>query len=191
MICRRPHTGVGKLMKYVFKFTAVLWLLLSLAGCASPSAAVKNASPLSLSRPIALDFILVETSSAIAGLEPEQRTLSDAIVSGLNDTGLFSNVSTNKADAGLGNGIKIKAEIKEIKQVSADARTWIGSWAGQARILAQVTVSDLPSGYQIETFQAEGKSGKSAWAGTTDEAVQLAAGRIVAEVVKINSQTAQ
>ena len=44
---------------------------------------------------------------------------------------------------------------------------------------------------EIETFDAEGKSGKSAWAGTTEAAVRLAAAQIVREVTRINSQTAQ
>jgi len=62
--------------------------------------------------------------------------------------------------------------------------------AGQAQILVQVTVTDLSSGSQIESFAAEGRSGKSAFAGITDEAIQQAAAQIVAEVVKINAATA-
>ena len=77
-----------------------------------------------------------------------------------------------------------------IKKVSDDARTWAGAWAGEAVVLVHVTVSDFKSGQLVESFDAEGKSGKSAWAGTTDEAVQLAATEIVAEVVKINAKTA-
>ena len=69
-------------------------------------------------------------------------------------------------------------------------RVWAGSWAGEAIIVVHVTVSDLKSRQLVESFDAEGKSGKSAWAGTTDEAVQLAASQIVAEVVKINAKTA-
>jgi hypothetical protein len=52
-----------------------------------------------------------------------------------------------------------------------------------------VTVSDLNSGNQIEAFEVEGKSGKSAYAGTTDEAIQLAAGQIVAKVFKLYAQS--
>jgi hypothetical protein len=52
-----------------------------------------------------------------------------------------------------------------------------------------VTVSDLNSGNQIEVFEAEGKSGKSALAGTTDEAIQMAAEQIVEKVVKLHTQS--
>ena len=81
------------------------------------------------------------------------------------------------------------ADIKEINKVSDNARIWAGALAGQARIVVQVTVSDLSSGNQIEVFEAEGKSGKSAYAGTTDEAIQQAAGQIVAKVFKLYAQS--
>jgi hypothetical protein len=98
-------------------------------------------------------------------------------------------VSGNIADINSGSGIKVAADIKEINKVSDNARLWAGALAGQARILVQVTVSDLSSGNQIEVFDAEGKAGKSAFAGTTDEAIQLAAGQIAAKVFKLYAQS--
>ena len=63
--------------------------------------------------------------------------------------------------------------------------------AGQARIVVHVTVSDLKSGDQIESFEVEGKSGKSAFAGTTEEAIERAAEQVAAEVVRLNARTGQ
>jgi hypothetical protein len=63
--------------------------------------------------------------------------------------------------------------------------------AGEARILVQVTVSDLKSGKKIEMFEVEGKSGRSAYGGTTDEAVQRAAEQVAGEIQRINAQMAQ
>jgi len=101
-------------------------------------------------------------------------------------------VSGNKADANSGGGIKVNVDIKKVSKVSNSARAWFGALAGRARILVQVTISDLNSGKQIETFETEGKSsGGSDLAGTTDEAFQQAARRVVAEVVKISRQTSQ
>ena len=178
-------------MQYILKFTTVLFVLLILVGCASSSGTVKNASPVAISKPVSLDFILVETSSSLGELKTEKRQVNDAIISGLNETGLFAQVSGNQTDAADANGIKVKASITAIREVSDDARSWVGGWAGRARILVQVTVSDLKSGAPIETFEAEGQSGGSAKSGTTDEAIQEAASQIVAEVVKINSETTQ
>jgi hypothetical protein len=152
---------------------------------------VKNASPVSTSTPVPLDFVLVETSTSLDNLETEKQLLNDMIITGLRETQVFGSVSGDKADAGSGGGIKVYADIKEIKKVSRSARVWVGALAGRARILVQVTVSDLNSGNQIQTFEVEGISGGSARAGTTDEAIQRAAQRVVAEMVKVSRQTSQ
>lgn len=176
-------------MKCAFNLAAILFVLLNLVGCASPSGVVKNDSPVLISKLVSLDFIFVESTSSLGDLETEKHLLGDLIVSGLKEKQWFTSVSGNKAGVNSGSGIKVAADIKEINKVSDNARSWAGALAGQARILVQVTVSDLSSGNQIEVFEAEGKSGKSAFAGTTDEAIQLAAGQIVAEVVKLHTQT--
>jgi len=176
-------------MKSVFKCTAISFALLNLMGCASSSGVVRNASPVLISKSVSLDFILVDASSSIGELEAEERVLKDSICSGLNQTGLFGKVSENQADIGLGKGIKIKAEIKSIKKVSVNEREWVGSFAGRARILVQVTITDLRSGKQIESFEAEGQSGRSAFAGTTDEAIRRSADQIVAQLVKLYTKT--
>jgi hypothetical protein len=174
-------------MQRTLKFGAILLVLLTLVGCAS-SGVVRNASP--INKPVSLDFALVQTSSSLGGLEHEKRLLNDSIISGLRETGYFGSVSDDKT-AASGGGIQIKADIKEIKRVSDTARLWVGSMAGRARILVGVTVTDLDAGNQIETFEVEGESGGSAEAGTTDEAIQRAAEQIVAELLKISSQTSQ
>ena len=150
---------------------------------------VGKASLISTSKPASLDFVLVKTSCSLGDSESEKRLLNDLIITGLKETGFFGRVSANKADVNSNSGIKISAEIKEIQKVSNNARVWMGGLAGRARKVVQVTVTDLDYGNQIETFEAEGKSGKSAEAGTTDEAIQRAAEQVVAEMAEISSRT--
>ncbi len=181
-------------MQRALNFAAALLVLLTFAGCASSGGVVRNASPISAGQPVSLDFIFVQTSSSLSDLESEKSRLNDLIVTGLRETGFFMNVSGDKADANPdnpGGGINIRAEIKEIHKVSDNARVWMGALAGRARIGVRVTVTDLKSGKQIETFEAEGESGKSAQAGTTDEAIQRAAEQVVAQIVEIRSRTSQ
>ncbi len=178
-------------MKKVFEMAAILFVLLTVVGCAS-TGLVKNASPITAGKPFELDYIYVETSSSMGGLEGEQKLLKDHIISGLNERQLFKGVSGNRADVSLGSGITIAAEIKAIKKVSNNARLWLGAMAGQARISVQVKLSDLNNGQVMQTFEVEGKSsGGSALAGATDEAIELAAEQVVGEVVGFNAQTAQ
>ena len=166
------------------------FVILSLAGCAS-SGVVKNASPISTRGPVSLDLAVVETSSSLTNAVTEKNSLNNAIISCLRQRAIFGAVNPDSTGLNQGSGLKVRADIKEIKTVSDDARLWFGGLAGRAEILVQVTVTDLNSGRQIETFEAEGKSGKSARAGTTGEAIQLAAEQISEEMVKISMQTSQ
>ncbi len=178
-------------MKFIFNFAVTLIFLLNLAGCASSSGVVRNASPIATGRPVSLDFVLVETSSSLVNLEPEKNALNDSIISCLQQSQIFGVVSASNIVVSQGSGLKVSADIKEIHKVSDDARLWIGGLAGRAQILVQLIVTDLKSGAQIETFEVEGKSGKSAAAGTTDEAIERAAEKVAAELVKISMQTSQ
>jgi len=165
-------------------------LLLALTGCAS-SGAIRQATPISTGVPVSVDFALIQTSTALAGLEAETNLLNGLVISGLRGRGVFGDVDGNPAAAGSSGGVKVAIKILEIKTISNDERQWAGALAGRARILAQATVTDLSSGKPIETFQAEGlSSGGSNQAGITDEAVQQAAELIVAELVRISRQTA-
>ena len=175
-------------MRWICLFSSCL--LMTLVGCVS-SGLIKNGGPVSTIRPVSLDFILVETSCSLPDVKTDGRLLNDNIITGLRDTQLFGSVTGNKEDINSGSGIKVKADIQEIKRVSPGARVWFGALAGNARVLVQVTVSDLNSGDQIQTFEVEGQSGASASAGTTDEAIQRAAQQVVAEVVRIRRQTSQ
>jgi hypothetical protein len=166
----------------------MLWFL---AGCASSSGLVRNAGPIATNQPVSCDFVLVETSSALPDMAGETRLLNDSIITGLRETGFFGSVSGIRADTNSTAGIKVRAEIREVQKVSDNARTWMGGFAGQARMAVQVTVADLDSGNRIETFEAEGYSGKSARAGTTGEAIQRAAEQVVAGIVEIRSRTSQ
>ena len=188
---RQPELlAKGRWTFRVVVFVMALPALLSLAGCTTSSGVIASA-PVVTGRPVSLDSIVVTTTSSLADLAAEKTLLNDRIISGLRETGLFASVSADGAGTNSGNGIKVAVEIKAITKVSDDSRQWFGALAGQARIVVQVTVTDLSSGHQIETFNAEGKSGASARAGTTDEAIQRAAEQVTAEVVKLNAQTSQ
>jgi len=177
-------------MKCIIHFTSSILLMLMLAGCAS-SGHVREASPIT-AQPFNLDMIWVKTSNSLADAAGEARTLRDKIISGLNDTHSFKEVSGSQAELDSGSGIRIEAEITDLRRVSKSRRLWLGLLAGQARILVNVTVSDLNTGQQIETFKAEGESsGGSARAGTTEEAIERAAEVVVGEVLKINARTAE
>ena len=175
-------------MRWIYLFSSCC--LLFLVGCAS-SGVVRETSRIATGTPVSLDFALVETSTSFNDSKTNGQLLNNEIVIQLRETQIFGTVSADQTDVSSGSGIRVKVDIKEMKSVSPDARTWFGGFAGRARIAVHVTVSDLISGKQIQTFEIEGESGASARSGTTNEAIQRAAQLIVAEVVKISRQTSQ
>lgn len=175
-------------MKIALHFTAILLVLVAFAGCASKPE-VKLAAPIVSGQPVSMDTLLVTASSALSGLATETRLLGDSIYSGLNESRLFATVTQDSPATNSSDGIKIAAEIKQIKKVSDNAREWSGALAGRAWVLVQVTVSDLRSGNPIEVFEVMGQSGQSAFAGTTGEAIRRAAEQVVTEMLKLNAHT--
>jgi hypothetical protein len=182
---------VGRQCHYALGVAALLFVLLTGSGCVSLPGAGSMANPVMTSKPVALDNILVTVTSLAGDSEAEQHLLADAIISNLKQTELFASVTGNPAGLDAGDGVKIQLEITAIKKVTDNARAWTGALAGRARMAVRVTITDLKSGQPIEVFAAEGQSGESAYAGTTDEAVQQAVQPIVAEVLKLNAQTGQ
>ena len=175
-------------MKIALHFTALLLALAALAGCAS-NPEIRPARPVITGKPASMDTILVTAASALGDLTTETNVLNDAIYSGLNESKMFLRVTQNDPATNSDDGIKIAAEIRQIKKVSDHAREWSGALAGRAWVLVRVTVSDLRSGNTIEVFEVMGQSGKSAFAGTTNEAILRAAEQVVAEILKLNAQT--
>jgi hypothetical protein len=184
------HFSRARIRRIVGCFLAAC-LLVSLIGCAS-SGAVTNISAASTGLPISRDFVIVETSSALSDVEPQKSLLNALVISGLQQTQKFGRVSGNQTAIKPTSGIKVNVDIKEVNAVSDVARVMVGAFAGQASILVQVTITDVKSGNQIRTFEAEGKSSAGyAFAGTTDQAVQRVAEQIAAEVVKISTQASR
>jgi hypothetical protein len=177
--------------KTVFSLAALLFILLASPGCVSLPGAGRVVNPVVTGKPVAMDNLLVTVTSLAADSEAEKTLFGEALVSGLKETRLFVSVAGNPADLEAGDGVKISVAITVLKKVTDNARAWTGALAGRARLTVRVTITDLKSGQPIEAFIAEGQSGASAYAGTTDEAVQQAVQPIVAEVLKLNAQTGQ
>ena len=179
------------MIKAVLKVAAILFMLAVFVGCASSSHPAIQPKPVIFSKPISLDCIFVNTTSPLSRVEAEKKELNDAIVSELRESELFVKVSDDRTDANSSPGIKIEAEIMEIKRVTDEARDWAGVLAGKARIVVHVTISDLATRNRIESFECEGRSGQMAYGGTTEEAIQRVAEVIRREVVKLNAQSSQ
>jgi hypothetical protein len=179
---------IGWRLQILLAIATLLLALLFFPGCAAPRPATR-ASLAPMGRPVSMDNICVATTSSLEGLASEKNTLNSAIISGLNETKMFGRVTGNPAELGADPGVKVNVEIIQIKKVSDQARQWAGGWAGRASLEVRVTITDLNSDKPIAHFDAHGESGASAFAGTTDEAIQRAAEQIVAQLLKLNAES--
>jgi len=177
-------------MKSGFTCAALLSVIITVAGCASPSRSKTN-QVINSGKPVSLAIIYVTTASAMASSDDVKQGLNDAVVSRLTESKMFAIVTNQPPDASLGQGIKIAVEIKHLKKVSPEARDWTGVLAGRAAISIQTTITDLQSGRPIQSFEVEAESGRAAYAETTSEAINQAAEQIVSEVLKLNAQLAR
>ena len=177
-------------MKSGFTYAALLSVIITVAGCASPNRS-KTTQVINSGKPVSLAIIYVTTASAMASSDDANQGLNDAVVSRLNESKMFATVTNQPPDASLGQGIKIAVEIKHLKKVSQEARDWTGVLAGQAAISIQTTITDLQSDRPIQSFEVEAESGRAAYAETTSEAINQAAEQIVSEVLKLNAQLAE
>ena len=186
LMCNEPRTNHRR-FENALGFIALLCLLLTMPGCLSLPSVARVSDRVMTGKPVSVDNLFVVISSSAGDLSAEKQLLGDSIISGLKQTEMFSLVTGNPADLGAGGGLKVSVEITAIQKVSDNAREWEGALAGRASIWLRVTVADLKSGRPIELFSAEGQSGKSAFAGTTDEAIQQAAQPVVAEMLRLNA----
>jgi hypothetical protein len=180
-------------MKCTFAILGVILVCCVLGGCKTSSPAVKLPPPVKTGSLASVDFnfILVSATNSSPDLQAETSLLQDYILSGLRETGLFPTVEEVYTNGAASDGIKISASIKQITKVTKDSRDWFGGLAGKAQVGVTVTVSDLQTSKPIEVFEVVGETGASARAGTTPEAIQQAAAKVVAEIASLNSQAAQ
>jgi hypothetical protein len=80
------------------------------------------ARPVLASQLASLDTIVVTTTSSLADLAAEKTLLNNRIISGLRETGLFTDVGAGETGTNSTNGIKVAIEIKSIKKVTDDSR---------------------------------------------------------------------
>lgn len=148
-------------------------------------------APVQYGPPTSLDFILVSTTNTLPEAETETIRLQNRMLSGLRETELFNEVELTNTNPVATNGIQIQATIKQMTPVSEESRQWFGGFAGKARVVVHVTITDLMTGKPIEVFEVGGQTGASAWAGTTDEAVERAADNVVEEIKRLNAESAR
>ena len=166
-------------VKHLIK--SILALLL-LGGCAT--GAIYPITPITV-RLSNYNTMLVKVSPEFPYATQEAIQLESMIITKLTKEMLFKNIiagSSSNTSAEL----HLSVKVIRVKKVSRSERLVLGAMIGRAGIFVDVELTDLKTGRKIGAFTATGKSsGGTIFAGTTKQAVEYAAKKIV-EFVQLN-----
>lgn len=166
------------------KSRPVLFLLtiaMTLVRCAS-SGQTLNVTPPS-SKLTDYKNVVVHVTSSVPDSTREALQLESMIVSTLRANGVFGNVAGSSA-GGTGD-LTVDANISDLRRVGSGKRVLLGALAGRGNMVVDVKLVDTASGNAIGSFTSKGtSSGGTVFAGTTDQAIELAARQIVDYILK-------
>ena len=154
------------------KVSLFICFVLFFLGCAT-GAIRETASP--LVRFSKYQSICVIVSASDPEWSWEASSLKGVLISKLDESKMFGNITTNASSADL----QLNVFIVGVKRVSESARMMVGAMAGRAGINTEVKLYDVQSGDCIASFDAYGRSsGGTAFAGTTGQAIEQVADQI-------------
>jgi uncharacterized lipoprotein YajG len=163
-----------------------LWLLVAvgiLAGCAS-TGELRSITPVA-SRLSTYRAPVVDVSSAVPEASQETTQLETMAVTQLRSRGVYEKVMAGSAAGDAAADLRLRARITELNRVGTGSRLLLGALAGRAKVVVAAELVDARSGQRVGSFTAEGQSsGGTAFAGTTEQAIERAVEQIVEFVVR-------
>ena len=178
-----------------------------LAGIVIPAlfiAALSGCAKKTMTALIMLDVVPGTFSSAVVrvgsgvqeDVEEERSYLEEKVARELTALAVFSEVLHGKAEESVGEetlrgtagkALLVKISITGINKVSSGKRVWLGAFAGNAFIEADVSFMDAASGKIVGRYRVRGESGGTGISGSTVTAadkVALAVAELVSENFK-------
>ena len=159
-----------------------LLLLTVLSGCSTPKVKVVDSTP--PSEPIGKYSVLqLDLRCSEPDADEFLTQLRGALIAQLSERGLFkSYVTTADVDNA---DLRLTGVITGVRRVGTASRVLFGAMAGKAKMHIVVDLEDIKAQRNIAQFSVEGKSsGGSVAAGTTPEAVDIAAKGIAEYLLK-------
>ena len=156
------------------RVAVALCLALTLGGCAATSAIEVQQRP---TRTASMRTALVVVTTSVERSEQTAREIEGAIVEHLRRRNTFERVYSSFSRQGRPVDVTLEANVTRFQGVSDVARNYAGAFAGQAVIVADLVLKSS-TGETLAAATVEGKSSAgSAFAGTTQQAIQLVAER--------------
>ena len=155
---------------------SLLFASFSLVHCAS-SGQTLNATPPS-TKLGNYKRIVVNVTSSVEEASTETVQIENMIISSLRNMNAFQSVTS--ASSGSTDGdLRLNANISDMRKVSGGKRAVLGAFAGRGNLVVDVKLVDARTSNQVGAFTAQGTtSGGTVFAGTTEQAIELAVKQI-------------
>lgn len=161
-----------------------LGILVSLVGCAS-GGSTTALQPVSVPLSSAYKTVLVEVTSTVPDSDADARALENEIITELRKDTRFTQVLSATGNPNAAADLRLKADIVDLRKVSAGKRVMLGGLAGRGSVKVNAELLDGRDGSKLGAFTSEGKtSGGTVFAGTTEQALQRAAEQIAGFVTQ-------
>ena len=120
-------------------------------------------------------------------ISQEVSDLEVRVIDKLNKLELFETTRLGRCPDTCANTVAIEAVITDINKVSGGKRFWLGAFAGNAKMTANVTFIDATTGDVIGLYTVTGDSGGTGVSGDTNSVVRGTANEIV-KLIQANCQ---
>jgi hypothetical protein len=120
-------------------------------------------------------------------IDDQMMKLEETVLKQINKRKLFDKVRLGNCIDSCSRAIIVTTTITEVNKVSGTARFFIGMFAGNATMTAEVVFVDALSGDTIGVYSITGKSGSSGFSGNTGSVTKGIAKKIV-KLIEANSQ---
>jgi hypothetical protein len=156
------------------RITGCTGLLLTLAVIGGCTASSKLAPVEPLEAPLShYSSVIVSVESFVKeDLDREINDLEHLTVKEINKLNIFQDVSLGDGAEKSENTLLVKVSIMYVDKVSGSERFWLGVFAGQASIKADILFIDAQTGEKLGSYIVTGQSGGVDWSGGTSDAVR-------------------
>jgi hypothetical protein len=151
--------------------TGLLLTLAVIGGCTAASKLAPVETPEATLSQYLTVIVSVE-SFVKEDLEREINDLEHLTVKEINKLDVFRDVSVGEGTETSENTLLVKVSIMDVNKVSGSERYWLGVFAGQAALKADIVFVDAQSGEKLGSYMVTGQSGGVDWSGGTSDAVR-------------------
>jgi hypothetical protein len=169
--------------RHILRFLLLVALGLLLTGCGGTQ--LSAFQPFSQHLNQYKDFYLSVEGAVTEDFAEEATVLEERVRDKVDKLQLFRKAHYGQCTDSCEAALNVKAVITEVNKVSGSSRFWLGMFAGDAKLVTEVTFNEAATGEVVGVYEITRTSGSSGFSGDTGSVVRNTADEIV-KLIKEN-----